>query len=241
MNNKQIATNAPKDATGIKIFDGFYRWRINGVELSKIYDCEDFNDVLQVERSLDDINEIIELKQEQAIAYEEATSLATALFNKYYKHESPNFELLDTTQGVISQIDNMSTGLTKVHSPNPDDQKLLDNKPLEATHVSYNGLYYFKVTTSKSYMVWHNDQWITATPHISLRSLDDIEKIIQLETQANEMQDNQAVTIAIAEERAVDEYCFQWRLSRNIDFTHFSAQYLEDLDNNIERLKLTSK
>jgi hypothetical protein len=48
-----------------------------------------------------------------AEAKREAESLAMSLWEKYYKEESPNFELCDSVAGVISQIDNMTTGLTK--------------------------------------------------------------------------------------------------------------------------------
>lgn len=44
-------------------------------------------------------------------AYNEAAQLAMFLWNKYYKADSPNFELCDSTQGIISQIDNMLSGL----------------------------------------------------------------------------------------------------------------------------------
>ncbi len=38
-------------------------------------------------------------------------SLAMFVYNKYYKVESPDFELLDSTDVVISQLDNMIAGL----------------------------------------------------------------------------------------------------------------------------------
>jgi hypothetical protein len=45
-------------------------------------------------------------------AFREASSLAMSLWKKHYKEASPNFELLSTTAGIISQIDNMVSGLT---------------------------------------------------------------------------------------------------------------------------------
>lgn len=62
MNDKQILNNAPKRAKGIKIFDGFYRWFMDDNTYSKIHDHEGFNDVVQIERSLHDIEELVELK-----------------------------------------------------------------------------------------------------------------------------------------------------------------------------------
>lgn len=41
----------------------------------------------------------------------EAESLALSLHKRHYKNESPNFELCDSVAGVISQIDNMTSGL----------------------------------------------------------------------------------------------------------------------------------
>lgn len=62
-----------------------------------------------------EINEkgIIKLKAEIVRGKKEADYLALVLWNKYYKKESPTFELCDTIDGVISQIDNMTSGLTK--------------------------------------------------------------------------------------------------------------------------------
>jgi hypothetical protein len=48
-----------------------------------------------------------------ADAKREAESLALYLWEKHYKEDSPNFELCDSVAGVISQIDNMTTGLSK--------------------------------------------------------------------------------------------------------------------------------
>ncbi len=42
----------------------------------------------------------------------EAESLAMALWNQHYKKDSPNFELCDSVAGVITQINNMTAGLT---------------------------------------------------------------------------------------------------------------------------------
>ena len=41
----------------------------------------------------------------------EADALCMAIYNQHFKAESPNFELCDSTDGVISQIDNMVAGL----------------------------------------------------------------------------------------------------------------------------------
>ena len=46
-------------------------------------------------------------------ARNEAAMLATALWKQYYKDEAPDWGLCDTPAGIITQIDNMTTGLVK--------------------------------------------------------------------------------------------------------------------------------
>ena len=48
-----------------------------------------------------------------ADAKREAESLAMALWSKWYKDDSPDFELSDSVAGVITQISNMTTGLVR--------------------------------------------------------------------------------------------------------------------------------
>ena len=48
-----------------------------------------------------------------ADAKREAESLAMALWRKWYKDDSPNFELCDSVAGVITQINNMTAGLVR--------------------------------------------------------------------------------------------------------------------------------
>ena len=59
---------------------------------------------------------------EQDSTYTYASSLATAIWQKHYIKESPKFALLDTTEGVLTQIDNMTCGLVreKPAQPEPD-------------------------------------------------------------------------------------------------------------------------
>ena len=63
--------------------------------------------------------EIQQLKEEQRLCMQEVSSLATYIFRKHYSHE-PHYAsgevvwgLCGSTHGVISQIDNMITGLTR--------------------------------------------------------------------------------------------------------------------------------
>ena len=56
--------------------------------------------------------------------YVYASSLATAIWQKHYIKESPKFALLDTTEGVLTQIDNMTCGLVreKLAQPEPEQE-----------------------------------------------------------------------------------------------------------------------
>ena len=53
------------------------------------------------------------LAQEQDTAYIYATELAKTIWQKHWLKESPKFALLDTTEGVLTQIDNMTCRLVK--------------------------------------------------------------------------------------------------------------------------------
>ena len=57
---------------------------------------------------------------EQDNTYIYASSLATAIWQKHYMKESPKFALLDTTEGVLTQIDNMTCGLVREKPAQPE-------------------------------------------------------------------------------------------------------------------------
>ena len=50
---------------------------------------------------------------ELAKAKVEAESLATSIWEQYYKEDSPDWGLCDSVAGVITQIDNMVSGMEK--------------------------------------------------------------------------------------------------------------------------------
>jgi hypothetical protein len=58
------------------------------------------------------LDEVEALKREQDEALKYATQLATSLANKHWP-EIPQWKPLPDLYGVISQIDNMSTGMTR--------------------------------------------------------------------------------------------------------------------------------
>jgi len=59
------------------------------------------------DKELDTLREVL------AIAKEEATTLAVNIHRRHYKEEAPDWEVLETVSGIISQIDNMSAGLAQ--------------------------------------------------------------------------------------------------------------------------------
>ena len=61
-------------------------------------------------------------KPEKDNTYVYASSLATAIWQKHYIKESPKFALLDTTQGVLTQIDNMTCGLVREKPAQPEQE-----------------------------------------------------------------------------------------------------------------------
>ena len=59
---------------------------------------------------------------EQDNTYAYASSLAKTIWQKHYIKESPKFALLDTTEGVLTQIDNMTCGLVREKPAQPQQE-----------------------------------------------------------------------------------------------------------------------
>lgn len=66
-------------------------------------------------------------EQEQNNTYVYASNLAKTIWQKHYMKESPKFALLDTTEGVLTQIDNMTCGLVR--------EKPAQQEPTEMLHI----------------------------------------------------------------------------------------------------------
>jgi hypothetical protein len=78
-------------------------------------------------------DEIADLEEVQGEDYLEASDFALSLYNKYYKSkpDAVNFELFDSVAAVITQIDNMVTGViqdkdAKIAKLKKSDVKWLD-------------------------------------------------------------------------------------------------------------------
>ena len=63
---------------------------------------------------------------EQDSTYIYASSLAKTIWQKHYIKESPKFALLDTTEGVLTQIDNMTCGLVREKPAQPEQEPVKD-------------------------------------------------------------------------------------------------------------------
>jgi hypothetical protein len=100
-----------------------------------------------VNRKIDNSIKVLEealAKQEQDNAYIYASNLATAIWQKHYMKESPKFALLDTTEGVLTQIDNMTCGLVK---EKPAQQE-------QGEPVAYINVEERKLEWANKYMSW---------------------------------------------------------------------------------------
>ena len=59
---------------------------------------------------------------EQDNTYTYASSLATAIWQKHYIKDSPKWKPLDTIDGVLTQIDNMTCGLVREKPAQPEQE-----------------------------------------------------------------------------------------------------------------------
>jgi hypothetical protein len=62
------------------------------------------------------------LEQPEPDAYGYAKRLAQAIWQKHYKATAPQWKPLDDLMGVLTQIDNMTAGLTSHRQPLTDDE-----------------------------------------------------------------------------------------------------------------------
>jgi len=76
------------------------------------------------ERLADPMREVQRLGQEieQDHTYGYASRLAVAIWQKHYMKDAPKWKPLDTTEGVLTQIDNMTCGLVKEKPAQPEQE-----------------------------------------------------------------------------------------------------------------------
>ena len=75
-------------------------------------------------RRLEAITDIKETlaQPEQDNTYGYASRLATAIWQKHYMEDAPKWKPLNTTEGVLTQIDNMTCGLVKEKPSQPEQE-----------------------------------------------------------------------------------------------------------------------
>jgi hypothetical protein len=77
----------------------------------------------QMQSSVDKaVNRMAQPEQDNAYIY--ASNLAKTIWQKHYMKESPKFALLDTTEGVLTQIDNMTCGLVREKPAQPEQEPM---------------------------------------------------------------------------------------------------------------------
>jgi hypothetical protein len=77
---------------------------------------------------------------EQDYTYGYASRLAIAIWQKHYMKDAPKWKPLDTTEGVLTQIDNMTCGLVKEKPAQPEQE------PVAWFHP-HKGFYWAKPTS----------------------------------------------------------------------------------------------
>jgi hypothetical protein len=146
-----------KQSKGIEMSIEAMKLALNALELAKrSYGVMLLSDPPQdawktrdVNRKIDNSIKVLEealAKQEQDNAYIYASNLATAIWQKHYMKESPKFALLDTTEGVLTQIDNMTCGLVREKPAQPEQDI---NQP-----VAYINIEKRRLEWAHDYMSW---------------------------------------------------------------------------------------
>ena len=112
--------------------------------------------VAEIKRLIDVIGGMALAQPEQDNTYIYASNLAKTIWQKHYIKESPKFALLDTIEGVLTQIDNMTCGLVREKPAQPEQepvaydktemncfvQDLYDKKMQEGKHGHYETMFH---------------------------------------------------------------------------------------------------
>jgi hypothetical protein len=90
------------------------------------------------------MKEALKLAQEQDSTYTYASNLAKTIWQIHYMKDSPEWKPLDTTEGVLTQIDNMTCGLVREKPAQPEQEPVAwmdkDGDVLSASVVNGKGL-----------------------------------------------------------------------------------------------------
>jgi hypothetical protein len=78
-----------------------------------------------------------EIEQDHAYGY--ASRLAVAIWQKHYMKDAPKWKPLDTTEGVLTQIDNMTCGLVREKPAQPEQEPVIGKWSLREVYFDEDG------------------------------------------------------------------------------------------------------
>lgn len=93
-----------------------------------------------------------DLQEQLEQSKQEADSLALAIYNRHYKNESPEFKLFASVAGVITQINNMTAGLSEQLEQKDKEIERLHELHLERTRLTH------KVITERDELKARNEK-----------------------------------------------------------------------------------
>ena len=146
---------------------------------------------------------------EQDNTYGYASRLATAIWQKHYMKESPRFALLDTTEGVLTQIDNMTCGLVREKQAQPEQE------PVAWMHTKLDGVV---VPHRPADLSRHPDRWeaLYKTPP-PCPTCEALARTVMLDQTYHDNISPQRKPLTDEEIRAIDTSAF-WNDHTALDF-----------------------
>jgi hypothetical protein len=100
-------------------------------------------------KAMEAMRERLALTKQEPDAYGYASRLAVAIWEQHYKATAPQWKPLDDLMGVLTQIDNMTAGLTAQRQPQYNKtemncfvQNLYDQKMREGKHGHYETMFH---------------------------------------------------------------------------------------------------
>jgi hypothetical protein len=99
---------------------------------------------------------------EQDNTYGYASRLATAIWQKHYMKDAPKWKPLNTTEGVLTQIDNMTCGLVKEKQAQPEQEPVAIVDSTISGHIDWLCTFFPKQGT-KLYTTPPQRTWVGLT------------------------------------------------------------------------------
>lgn len=108
-----------------------------------------------------------EIEQDHTYGY--ASRLAVAIWQEHYMKDAPKWKPLDTTEGVLTQIDNMTCGLVKEKPIQPEQEPVAWISPSGALYrTRYHAVANAEQSLTPLYL--HPPQRIEQEPEVDLRT-----------------------------------------------------------------------